>query len=381
MGKIKHISVGFNNINYSDEIDVGKKIYTRDYWTDILLFIDILISSGNFKPEIQKLLRKLTLERNPAVYIIYTNCSEEDNEGNVTLYKKFIDTVNIFCNKLIKIQNNNNFESDISIYNNEKIDVISCEDEINEGMNDLELFSQSKKIINNIKIETVNKDDNEIPKKYLIENNDNDTKSSNIQSIDCNNTIKIKSKNNEHINNKNNNNKENINIIKSTNLKFDSDKIDTVLKYNDNRIDTINIINCENEEIEDFVCLNQKDNTLLNKTKIIKKKIDKDNSKENEKEFIINENDYFESSKLFIENIPSTLKFSKTKKKGNNYLLDTKMESRIDKNNNIKNSKYMNIIKDDCYVKEITDESEEIRELSNNSIKNKSKKHKYLKSK
>lgn len=356
MGKIKNISIGFNNINYSDEIDVGKNIYTRDYWTDILLFIDILISSGNFKPEIQKLLRKLTLEKNPSIYIIYTNCSEEDDEGNITLYKKFIETVNIFCSKVINMHNHTNDESNINNEfqnnnENENINIINCDNEINENTIDLDLIIPNDERINN------HKNEDEIN----IKNNDH--------YINCN------IKTNDKLYYKESNNS-------TSNIRNENENMDINYEFINKKVDTIDLINCEDEEIKDFVFINQKENNnLLDYSKDTKEKTTKNTSITNEVEYIINENDFFESSKIFIENIPSTLKLNNIKNKNNNIKTDAKKSCFNDEINNDKNLICESINNNDCYVKEITDESEEIVELTNNTNINKKKprKHKYLK--
>jgi len=361
------VSVGFNSINNTDEIDVKENIYTRDYWTDILLFIDILISSGSFEPEISKLLRKLTLERNLAIYIIYTNCSEEDNEGNVTLYKKFIDTVNIFCKKVMKmpspveseIPNGNN--SLTSKRNNDNIDIFNCEDDCYEEGNYLNFIIPSKKFTNNHKLESKNpklfnsksyiKKHNLRKSKYMTLNKNNDNpEPNNLYVNDVDSKDKMKNKNDNYYNSSNNN--------------------------------FIDLENYENEETDNFEFANQKENqNQLKETNNINNKSYenlKDFSSMGKMEYIINENDFFKPSKISIDNIPSTLKLSTIKnKKTDTNILELSSSKTLDKND-LKNAIKSNNL--DCFVKELSGENEEIIELiPSEKNKRNMRKHKYLK--
>ncbi|OUM61867.1 hypothetical protein PIROE2DRAFT_12025 [Piromyces sp. E2] len=384
MGKIKNISIGFDNINSSDEIDVKKNIYTRDYWTDILLFIDILISSGNFKSDIQRLLRKLTLERNPSIYIIYSYCSEEDDEGNVTLYKKFIDSVNIFCKKVIEmnIENNDtittkkdNIDNDLLSNSNHEtnndIDVINCDNDSNE--NDLDIIIPSENIINR----------HEIDKKDIV-NSVHSFVSENIKmyskesQVFDNNKDKIMNEDKKIMDiNYDEDVKESINKI-DTDIEKEND-IHVNFKFENNNNDTIDLINCENEEINDFESIGQKEKQykLTNAINTNKDNIIVDLESSIDADYIINENDFFEPSKILIDNIPSTLKLNNLKNKAD--LKESTKLSVKEKNDIQKDFKYNKIKDDDCYVKEITDESEEIVELLTSENKINNKKYKYLK--
>jgi len=394
MGKIKSISIGFDNINSSDEIDVKKNIYTRDYWTDILLFIDILISSGNFEYEIQRLLRKLALERNSSIYIIYSNCSEEDDEGNVTLYKKFIDTVNIFCKKVIQMNKDDDEKININVNNNnadnntentensndnvllkkddDDIDVINCDNDLNE--NDSDIFIPNEKRINRHEVDkndienSVHSFGNENIKKYLknsefCKNNDeiiNDNRKMTYINYDEDIVGSI--------------NKDNMNIEKENDSGIN-------YKFSNNKNDTIDLINCENEEINDFEFVSQKEKyrKLTNIINTGKDNTIEDSSSLTNADYIINENDFFEASKIFIDNIPSTLKLNNLKNKNDPNIKESSKLSIKDTANIQKDSKINKINNDDCFVKEITDESEEMVELLNSENIIKNRKYKYLK--
>ena len=355
----KNVSVGFNSVNNTDEIDAKENIYTRDYWTDILLFIDILISSGSFEPEIRKLLRKLTLDRNLAIYIIYTNCSEEDNEGNITLYKKFIDTVNIFCKKVMELPAP--IETEIPTEsrtltqkkNNDNIDIINCEYENYEEGNCLDFIIPNKKFTSNHKLKSKNsknynsktfKKQNIRKSKYIDLNISNDNLST-INSIDYEDKI-----------------------INTDNNQLNKDNI-------------ISLENCENEEIDDFEFINQKeDQNLPKETKNINSKNNdnlKDSSSSSPIEYIINENDFFKPSKISIDNIPSTLKLNTIKNKTISNILKSSTTNTLNKNNTSNSIKQNN---NDCFIKELNDKKNEVVELiTSDSNKKNLKKHKYLK--
>ncbi|ORX87782.1 hypothetical protein BCR32DRAFT_264018 [Anaeromyces robustus] len=370
-------NTGFDNINYSDEIDVNKNIYTRDYWTDILLFIDILISSGNFKTEICQLLRKLTLERNLSIYVIYSNCSEEDDEGNITLYKKFIETVNIFYEKIIKMNETNelnlgNNNNNVVKNDSDNIDIINCEDELSS---DIDFFKPYKKNINSHEF---NKN-NSITK---LTNND-DTSNSNDNNSDdgnkkCNNIEDIDNKiindeeNCQKIKNiKKNETIEDNNIPKNKNIKNDYDNVSYIFSNNKDN-NALSLINCEDEEIDDFIYINQKEQrNISNKIRNKEEKIN--NKKEpitNITDYIINENDFFNSSKIFIDSIPSTLKLNSIKYNSNTNMTEV--------NKPTEKIRYGDSNDNDCFVNELTMENEEISEFLPPNI-NKKRKYKYLK--